>query len=247
MEPLRSSPDEPAWYTAYAKIRPDSYVMLAALLGRPPSAELLQLLEDLQWDGTVEARLSRALHGLREAGRRYSLAAVGEEFDHLFVGLGCGEMVPYASWYREKMIQSLPLAALRRDLDRLGITRQPDCHESEDHAGALCEIMAILCRQADNNTHAAQAQFFTRHLAPWMMRFFQDLQSAKSAGFYRAVGVFGNCFMETESEFLTRPQKAVKPEVPTWKIDNRYKAHGFSERLSMPAIQTLLPVKDEGG
>ena len=56
-------------------------------------------------------------------------------------------MVPYASWYRERMIQSSPLASLRGDLMRLGIVRQPDSYESEDHAGAICEAMALLTRK----------------------------------------------------------------------------------------------------
>ncbi len=71
--------------------------------------------------------------------------------------MGCGEMVPYASWYRDRMIQSSPLASLRADLMRLGIVRQPDSYESEDHAGALCETMALLSREANAVPHATQA------------------------------------------------------------------------------------------
>jgi TorA maturation chaperone TorD len=112
-------------------------------------------------------------------------------------------MVPYASWYREKKIQSSTLASLRADLIELGIVRQTGCREPEDHAGALCEIMAIISRKPNDLPRAVQARFFHRHIAPWMMAFFQDLPAAKSAGFYRMVGQFGSSFLETESEYLT--------------------------------------------
>ena len=123
--------------------------MLASLLAQPPSEELRDILQNLQWDEAIPEELDQALTALRQAGHDYSLAAMKEEFDRLFVGLGCGEMMPYASWYREKMIQSLPLVPLRSDLIRLGIVRQTDNHESEDHAAALCEVMAIISRKAN--------------------------------------------------------------------------------------------------
>jgi TorA maturation chaperone TorD len=117
--------------------------------------------------------------------------------------MGCGEMVPYASWYRERMIQASPLASLRTDLMRLGIVRQPDSYELEDHAGALCEAMALISQEAHGVPHAKQAEFFKKHIASWMMRFFRDLRSAKNAEFYRTVAAFGCCFLEAESEYLS--------------------------------------------
>lgn len=111
-------------------------------------------------------------------------------------------MIPYASWYREKKIQSIPLVSLRSDLPRLGIVRQADSHEFEDHAGALCETMALISQKPNGTSYETQASFFQQHIASWMGSFFKDLQSAKSAGFYRAVGLFGLCFLESESQYL---------------------------------------------
>ena len=56
--------------------------------------------------------LDQALGALRQASRDYHPAAVEDEYNRLFVGLGCGEMVPYASWYRERMIQSSAIGIL---------------------------------------------------------------------------------------------------------------------------------------
>ncbi len=202
MESVVTKIDAPVWFASYANIRTDVYVMLASLLGRPPSKELLNILQNLQWDGAVPETMDTSLRALCKAGLYYSPAAMEDEFNRLFVGLGCGEMVPYASWYRERMIQSSPLASLRSDLFGLGIVRQEGSYESEDHAGALCEIMALISRKPNDEPHATQAAFFQRHIAPWMMTFFEDMQSAKSARFYRVVGLVGSRFLESESEYL---------------------------------------------
>jgi TorA maturation chaperone TorD len=197
------SPITQGWCDSYAAIRMDSYVMLAALLSRPPSEELMRILQNLSWEEALPTNLDNALDKLREAGRTYSLSAVEEEFNRLFVGLGSGEVVPYASWYRERKMQALPLASLRSDLMTLGIVRQAETREYEDQAGVLFEIMALICRNPDDVPHDKQAAFFQRHVAPWMMSFFNDLYSAESAGFYRAVALLGRCFLEWESEYLS--------------------------------------------
>ena len=202
MEALLNNPNAAGWYVPYAAIRTECYAMLASLLGQSPSDETIGILQNLNWDAVIPGRLDRALSALREAACGLTPAGIEAEYRRLFVGVGCGEMVPYASWYRERMIQSSPLAALRADLMRLGIVREADSHESKDHAAALCEIMALLSREAGGTSHAAQADFFKKHIASWMMRFFKDLRSAKNADFYRDVASFGSCFLEAESEYL---------------------------------------------
>ncbi|MHB9097506.1 MAG: TorD/DmsD family molecular chaperone [Syntrophales bacterium] len=204
MESVMKKIDVPGWFAAHAAARTDSYVMLASLLGEAPSEEILDIIRNLQWDEALPEALDHALGALRQAAHDYPRAALEDEYNKLFVGLGSGEMVPYASWYREKKIQSSTLASLRSDLIELGIVRQTGCHEPEDHAGALCEIMAIISQKPDGVPPAAQAQFFHRHIAPWMMTFFKDLESAKSAEFYRLVGLFGSSFLTTENEYLNR-------------------------------------------
>ncbi len=205
MESITKTAEGSKWFAPYAKIRTDCYVMLASLLGQAPSENLLKVLQNLEWAEPIPERLGRALGALRQASRDYPLIALKDEYDKLFVGLGCGEIVPYASWYREKMIQSAPLASLRSDLILLGIVRQPNSHESEDHAGALCECMALISRDPNQVDHPRQAKFFQQHVAPWMTDFFKDLESAKSARFYRAVGIFGCRFLESEIEYLKNP------------------------------------------
>jgi TorA maturation chaperone TorD len=202
MESVTKNRDAPAGFAPYADIRAEGYVVLASLLGQPPSEGLRGILQNLQWDEAIPQQVDQALTALRQACQDYPLADMKEEFDRLFVGLGCGEMIPYASWYRKKKMQSLPLVPLRSDLVRLKIVKQSDYHETEDHAAALCEVMAIITAKTNGRSYGTQADFFQQHIAPWMGSFFKDLQSAKSAGFYRAVGLFGLCFLEFEGQYL---------------------------------------------
>jgi TorA maturation chaperone TorD len=202
MESVMKNLDDSGWFASHANIRTDMYVTLAALLVSPPSEEHLNVLGHLQWDEDISERMHKALGTLRVASGDYQADVVEHEYNKLFVGLGCGEVIPYASWYREKMIQSLPLASLRSDLFHLGIVRQAENHDSEDHAGALCEIMAIISDESNDVPYESQAKFFEQHIAPWMMAFFKDLESAKSARFYRVVGSLGSCFLESEREYL---------------------------------------------
>ncbi len=201
MEPLMTA-TMPASLAAYAEIRADCYAMLAALLARAPSEDCMRILRDLSWNKSIPATLDESLTALKRAGLEYDRAAAEQEFDRLFIGLGCGELMPYASWYREKRIQSLPLARLRSAMMALGIVRQTGNREPEDHAAALCEIMSLISRNAETASPASQRTFFQEHVATWLNTFFQDLQSAKSAAFYRAVAVFGKRLLETESEYL---------------------------------------------
>ncbi|MBI4768374.1 MAG: molecular chaperone TorD family protein [Deltaproteobacteria bacterium] len=202
MESTIKTQPVPSWFDPYAPVRCDVYVLLAALLGRPPSEELIKIMQSLDWSEVLPEGLDQALQVLSQAGHRYLLTALEEEYDQLFVGLGRGEMMPYASWYKGKKIQSLPLVAVRSDLFRLGIVRQSEFCEPEDHAAALCEVMALISRKTMEVPLETQADFFQKHLSWWLSDLFEDLRAAKKAEFYREVGSFGKCFVESEKEFL---------------------------------------------
>ena len=53
------------------------------------------------------------------------------------------------------------------------------------------------------NTTGADRDLFERQLAPWIGRFFEDLEHAKSAEFYARVGTLGRVFMAIEMEAFT--------------------------------------------
>jgi TorA maturation chaperone TorD len=51
----------------------------------------------------------------------------------------------------------------------------------------------------------ADRDFFERHLAPWIGRFFADLEQARSANLYARVGTLGRIFVDVETEAFSFP------------------------------------------
>jgi TorA maturation chaperone TorD len=177
--------------------RAAEYGLLALLLGKAPGADTLARLSALKGDAS---ELGMAHIELAAAAIDTSDRAVSHEFFNLFIGVGRGELVPYASYYLTGFLHERPLARVREDLDRLGIARAEGIGEPEDHIALLCEVMAGLAGGTFEADFAEQAKFFERHLKPWAARMFADLELSKSAVFYRAVGRVGRIFMELESE-----------------------------------------------
>jgi len=200
----------PPWFGPHRSMRTDAYVLLAALLRDSPSPEAIDLLSNLSWEEDLPLRLQMALIELCRAGSEHPMQSICEEYQRVFMGLGSGELVPYASWYIEKAIQSTPLAEIRGDLMRLAIVRQTDCFESEDHVGVLCEIMALLSAPQNEIPQSEQAAFFNNHFVTWMPLFFKDLHGLGDIRFYRTVAEFGRSFLEAEVEFLQNAESCEK-------------------------------------
>lgn len=183
------------------QLRADTYRLLGRLLGTPPDDEILALLEAAP-TGEDDNLLAAAWQLLAATSARARADEVATEYEALFIGLGRGELVPYASWYLTGYLMEKPLAKLRSDLAALGFERHDDVVEPEDHAAALCETMALLAEDGDLESLQTQAEFFATHIGPWMERFFRDLQESASARFYRAVGQLGEQFIQTDQRYL---------------------------------------------
>jgi TorA maturation chaperone TorD len=177
--------------------RAQEYALLAALLARAPDAAFLDRLATLRGDPTP---LGVAHVGLAEAAAKADAGTVEREFFNLFIGIGRGELMPYGSYYIAGFLHERPLARLREDLARFGIERVEQQYESEDHAAILCEIMSGIAGGQFPAPAGADRELFEKHLAPWLSRFFADLERADSAAFYRSVGTLGRAFIEIESE-----------------------------------------------
>ena len=115
---------------------------------------------------------------LAEAAANARAPQVEREFFDLFIGLGRGELLPYGSYYLTGFLHERPLARLREDLATLGIERVEGQAEPEDHAAILCEIMSGLAGGSLAAPAGSDRQIFERHLAPWIGRFFHDLEHA---------------------------------------------------------------------
>jgi TorA maturation chaperone TorD len=182
--------------------RAQEYALIATLLIRAPNRQMLSNLSALRGDATP---LGLAHVALAEAAARADARRVEREYFDLFIGLGRGELLPYGSYYLTGFLHERPLARLREDLAKLDIARADGVVEPEDHAGILCEIMSGLASRRLPAPLDSDRLIFAKHMAPWIGRFFSDLEQAASANFYRRLGMLGRVFMDIEAEAFELP------------------------------------------
>jgi TorA maturation chaperone TorD len=193
------TPQTPAGPSAEDRLRADLYNYLGLVLARPMDRMVLDQTAGLRGDGTA---LGRAIDALARIAGEIDPVAARREFNALFIGLGRGELVPYASFYLTGFLNEKPLATLRRDFAALGLARAEGVFEPEDGIASLMEAMGsmIAGRFGPPVAPSRQRDFWARHVGPWAGHFFTDLEGAKSARLYGAVGAVGRCFIEIERE-----------------------------------------------
>lgn len=190
-------------------VRVETYALLASLLRQAPDSDLLSALAQTCPQDVPSLRptaLELGWQALGQAARSADPDRLETEFHQLFVGLGRGELLPYGSWYITGFLMDKPLASLRDELARLGLARAEGVPESEDHAAAICETMALLADPDDGISLAEQKTFFSTYAGGWLPRFFKDLQGAKNADFYVSVGQLGEAFIEFDKVWLDLPE-----------------------------------------
>lgn len=177
-------------------LRAENYRLLSVLLGKSPTSQILDILKSLKGEASP---LGMAYIALAEAANT-SQEKVGREYFTLFIGLGRGDFLPYGSYYQTGFLHEKPLANVRADMKKYGISRADHLYEPEDHIAILCDIMAGLLEGVFEGDVKA---FFMAHIKPWAHQFFAELEIGENAVFYRAVGLFGRTLMEIEAESYT--------------------------------------------
>lgn len=181
------------------RLRADLYNFLGLILARPADQMLLDQTASLIGD---DSPIGEAISGLARVAKASNPKAVEREFNALFIGLGRGELLPYASYYLTGFLNEKPLARLRRDMAALSVTRAENVFEPEDSMASLMETMGglIVGRFGTPASLDRQRTFFNNHIAPWGAHFFTDLEGAKSSVLYASVGAVGREFMAIERE-----------------------------------------------
>ncbi|WP_339773411.1 molecular chaperone TorD family protein [uncultured Pseudosulfitobacter sp.] len=181
------------------RLRADLYNFMGLILSGPPDRMLLDQCAGLNGDDT---ELGQGIATLAKLARLTKPATVEAEFNRLFIGLGRGELLPYASYYLTGFLNEKPLALLRQDMAARGLARADTVFEPEDNIASLMEMMGAMIagRFGSPATLDQQKTFFGKHIAPWAGHFFSDLEGAKTSVFYAPVGKIGRAFMEVESE-----------------------------------------------
>jgi TorA maturation chaperone TorD len=181
------------------QVRASLYALLGNLLLQVPDQTTLDQLAALEGEA---GDVGSAINALSQIAKSMTPASVEREYNILFIGVGRGEVLPYASYYLTGFLHEKPLADLRGKMRELGIQRKQGVSEPEDHAGALCEMMAGMISGAFSQPMPLQTQkeFFNAHIAPWAAHCFSDLEKAESAVLYAPVGSLGRLLMGIEQE-----------------------------------------------
>lgn len=174
-------------------IRADIYLLLSTLFRQQPTNELITFLSELETEQS-ESAMQQAWNQLKQAAIESQPEALADEYQELFIGIGRGEVVPFASWHLTGSLMEKPLASIRHDLALLGLEREEQVKEPEDHFSALCEVMSVLTGEEEE----LQQVFFNKHLGTWFESLTKQVKSAKNANFYRAVAELAQAFMTLE-------------------------------------------------
>ena len=125
------------------RLRADLYDYLGLMLAGPPDQALLTQTAALGGD---QSDLGVAVAALAKMAALSKPRTVETEFNALFIGMGRGELLPYASYYLTGFLNEKPLAALRRDMAVRGVTRAANVYEPEDNIASCMEMMAGMIR-----------------------------------------------------------------------------------------------------
>ena len=179
------------------QLRADMYSFLANLLRSEPSAELVNQLTKLESD---ESPIGKSIKTLSKLASSLDLPTIRDEYVRIFIGVGRGEILPFASYYLTGFLKDKPLAKLRNDMKEIGIQLTENVKEPEDHIASLFDMMSglILGKFSKKFSIGEQKDFFNKHLAPWVDLLMRDIESSRIAVFYSPIGTIGREFMEIE-------------------------------------------------
>jgi TorA maturation chaperone TorD len=183
--------------------RAELYGLLAQLWLAPPDEALLQqfrvaVTEAPQPGGPLEA----PWQALVAAMRATDAPAAQAEFDALFGGVGKPEVFVFGSYYLAGVLNDRPLATLRTDLAALGLTRDPDRAETEDHVAYVLEVMRYLIAGDDAavSNLEQQRRFFRAQVQPWVERLCDAVAAHPRADTWRAVAELTRAFVQVETQ-----------------------------------------------
>ena len=183
--------------------RAELYGLLATLWLAPPDAALLQqfsvaVTQAPQPGGHLEAPWAALVAAMRST----TVAAAAAEHAALFHGVGKPEVFAYGSFYLSGYLNEKPLASLRTDLAALGLARDAERLETEDHIAFVLEVMRYLIAGDDMAVCNLEQQrrFFRQHLQPWVAQLCAATQAQPRAAVWAALAVFTEAFIAVETQ-----------------------------------------------
>jgi TorA maturation chaperone TorD len=184
--------------------RGDFYALLARLLRDAPDMKLLSNLAAApRLPDAGDAALAKAWSELVDASSVMDADAASEEYEALFAGVGKAAVSIFAGYYSGAPAADHPRVRIVGDLAALGLARRDAVSEPEDHFAGLLDVMRVLVSGGAGRSPgsvAEQRQFFTSHLEASVAKFFDALQRAPQANYYRKVAALGAAFTQLERE-----------------------------------------------
>ena len=181
------------------QLRADMYSFIANLIRSEPSVELIETIKNLKGD---KSNIGSAIKLLSKFANSLHISEIQDEYVSLFLGVGRGELLPFASYYLTGFLNDKPLSKLRDDMNKIGVVRLKEVKEPEDHISSLFDIMSglITGKFGKQYTVSEQSDFFEKHLNTWVHLLMTDIESAKTAVFYAPLGSLGKEFINIERE-----------------------------------------------
>ena len=183
--------------------RAELYGLLSRLWLAPPDQALLQQFAVAVTQAPeAGALLEGPWQALVQALRSTTVQAAAAEHEALFHGVGKPEVFAYGSYYLTGFLNEKPLAALRHDLDALGLTRDANSLETEDHIAYGLEVMRYLIAGDDVAVCNLEQQrrFFRAHLQPWVGALCAAVMAQPLAKTWGVVAAFTQEFMLIETQ-----------------------------------------------
>ena len=183
--------------------RAEMYGLLATLFSQAPDTDLLAQLQAAVTEAPEQGGfLEEPWRALVAQARDMSTAQIAQEYSALFGGVGKPEVYLFGSHYLSGFLNEKPLVQLRDDLAGLGLTRDTRMPETEDHVAYLLEVMRYLIAGDDvavcNLTR--QAEFFSRHLQPWVSQMCQAIAAHPKTAFYGRLAALTEAFASVEAQ-----------------------------------------------
>jgi len=183
--------------------RAELYGLLARLWHAPPDEALLAqfrvaVTQAPEPGGFLEAPWADLVAALRAT----TLADAAAEHEALFHGVGKPEVFAYGSYHLSGFLNERPLAILREDLARLGLTRDEASLETEDHIAYGLEVMRWLIAgdEVAVCNLEQQRRFFRAHLQTWVEKLCDAVIAHPRADIWRAVAACTAAFMQVETQ-----------------------------------------------
>lgn len=183
--------------------RAELYGLLAQLWFAPPDDALLaQFRVAVTESPEPGGHLESPWQDLVAAMRATTAEVAAQEYEALFGGVGKPEVFLYGSYYLAGFLNEKPLAALRADLAALGLTRDEQRAETEDHIAFVCEVMRWLIAGDDVAVCNLEQQrrFFRAHVQPWADALCDAVQAHPRAALTRHLAALTRAFVEVEAQ-----------------------------------------------